>query len=413
MRKGARLATAFGEYRIVSKLGQGGAGQVYLAEDQDGRRVAVKVLSLREPISDKRKRFKNETRFCYATSHKNVLRILDFGATEDSLGNVPFYVMEHFPCSLRNVLEEGLAPSEVLPIFSEILDGVEAAHLKNVVHRDLKPENILIDRKGSRLVVADFGIAHFSEEELHTIVETDNRARLANFQYAAPEQRLRGQKVDLRADIYALGLILNEAFTGSIPLGTGYRVIASVATEYSFLDDIVEKMIRQNPEERYPSIGEVKTDISIKIKLSISRQKLSATSGDVVPGEEMDDPLVCEPIEIVDFDWNDNELTLVLSQPVNPLWVSALQHIGSHSSVPKAAPRDFRFSGNEARVRASEDRVQDIINFFKGYIPRATTIYERNRREMAQEEEQERIRVRRAAIEREEARARVLANTKL
>jgi serine/threonine protein kinase len=80
--------------------------------------------------------------------------------------------------------------------FSQLLDGVEAAHLQQVVHRDLKPENVLHDTKSDQLTVADFGIAQFEEEELYTLIETTPNRRLANFQYAAPEQRNRGAAVD-------------------------------------------------------------------------------------------------------------------------------------------------------------------------------------------------------------------------
>src|SRR3972149_4359299 len=118
--------------------------------------------------------------------------------------------MPLFDSSLRPLMRAGLPQDTVLRYFSQILDGTEAAHLHNVAHRDLKPENILFENAAARLVVADFGIARFQEEELYTAVETKASDRLANFQYAAPEQRLRGAEVDYRADIYSLGLLLNE-----------------------------------------------------------------------------------------------------------------------------------------------------------------------------------------------------------
>ena len=104
--------------------------------------------------------------------------------------------------SLRKLLETGIAPEQVLPYFGQLLDGTEAAHIRNVVHRDLKPENILYDQDNDNLLLADFGIARFEEDELYTLVETTPRARLANFHYAAPEQRTPGLEIDHRADIY-------------------------------------------------------------------------------------------------------------------------------------------------------------------------------------------------------------------
>ena len=130
--------------------------------------------------------------------------------------------------------------------------------VNSVYHRDLKPENILFDETTGTLVVADFGIAKFKEEELQTAVETSAQERLANFQYSAPEQRVRGRVVDQRADIYALGLILNEMFTGDVPQGAGFRRIASFAPKYSYLDSAIDSMVQQTPENRPGTISDVR-----------------------------------------------------------------------------------------------------------------------------------------------------------
>lgn len=105
---------------------------------------------------------------------------------------MPFYVMPLYQHTLRGLMDAGIERNRILPLFSLILDGVEAAHLLRVWHRDLKPENVLCDANSGSAVIADFGIAHFEEDELYTAVETRNGDRLANFQYAAPEQRIRG-----------------------------------------------------------------------------------------------------------------------------------------------------------------------------------------------------------------------------
>src|ERR1700724_951360 len=115
--------------------------------------------------------------------------------------------------SLRELMNDGMHAEAVLQQFGQIWNGVESAHLQDVWHRDLKPENVLILDK-TCLAIADFGVARFAQEELYTLVETRPHARLANFLYAAPEQRTRGAPTDHRADIYALGLMLNEMFTG-------------------------------------------------------------------------------------------------------------------------------------------------------------------------------------------------------
>ena len=225
--------------------------------------------------------------------------------------------------SFRKLLNQRVQPDKALDHFIQILDGVEAAHLKGVVHRDLKPENILYDDRNEQLVIADFGIASFQEEELYTAVETKDTDRLANFRYAAPEQRHPGKSVDLRADIFTLGLILNEMFTGEVVSGVGYKTIADVVPEQAYLDEIVSQMIQQDPSARFSSVREIKQRLSVLQKTFLSQQKISELSGEVVPESEIDDPIVADPPKLIDFDWTDGALTLILSCPVNDKWVQA------------------------------------------------------------------------------------------
>jgi serine/threonine protein kinase len=116
---------------------------------------------------------------------------------------------------------DGLSSKQVLLLFSQVLDGVEAAYRSRVVHRDLKPENVLYETEANRVLMADFGIADFEEDELLTAVASKHADRLASIAYAVPEQRVRNQQADHRADIYALGLMLNEMFTGHVLQGAG------------------------------------------------------------------------------------------------------------------------------------------------------------------------------------------------
>ena len=140
------LRTAFNTYKIIQQsIGNGGAGTVHLVEDIDGVRYAIKVLRSQAGTTQT-KRFQNEIDFCSRNIHQNIITILDHGVTEGSNGDaLPFYVMPLYPTTLRKLMSKGIAPSDILPLFSHILDGVEAAHLKGVFHRDLKPENILCD----------------------------------------------------------------------------------------------------------------------------------------------------------------------------------------------------------------------------------------------------------------------------
>jgi hypothetical protein len=250
--------TALESYKRVGEpLGSGGTGVVYEVQDSDGNHYALKLLN--SSIDKTRlKRFKNEISFCSTDRHKNIIRVLDHGLASGQGGQSPFYVMPLYSKTLRSLISAGIKPADVLFLFDQVLDGLEAAHLQGVCHRDLKPENILFDPLKRLIVVADFGIAKFNEEDLHTAVETSNRERLANFLYSAPEQRIRGKTVETKADIYALGLILNEMFTGDVPQGAGIKPIGAVAPDYSILDEVVEAMRQQIPERRPTSIQSIR-----------------------------------------------------------------------------------------------------------------------------------------------------------
>lgn len=355
--------TTFGNYTATEIIDEGGAGRVYRVEDDSGQALAVKLLDADKTTSEKLRRFKNELFFCLKNEHPNIISIFDHGVLISDTRNSPFYVMPLFDRSLRSLITAGLIPEEVLGYFGQLLDGVEAAHFKKVVHRDLKPENILLDSKARRLVVADFGIAQFQEEALYISVETSANTRLANFQYAAPEQRNRGLTVDWHADIFALGLMLNEMYTREVPWGTSYKTITSVAPEYGYLDDIVSNMLRQSPQERPNSIEIVKQQLIGHKQEFIIRQRLSGLKKAVIPVTDIDDPLVLDPPRLVNFDYDSDLLTLFFQQPVNEKWIWALNNMGSHESFMRKGPGDFEISRDHARIRAEERQVQQIINY--------------------------------------------------
>lgn len=405
--------TTFSRYRTVRPLGEGGAGYVHEVEDEKGEHFALKVLKSQAVTDDRRKRFHNEILFCQRTSHQNVLKVIDHGLVVEKDQPLPFYVMALYESSFRSLMKAGLAQDAILQFFSQILDGTEAAHLQNVAHRDLKPENVLYDKATARLVVADFGIARFQQDELYTAVETRASDRLANFQYAAPEQRVRGKEVDHRADIYSLGLMLNEIFTGQIPQGTGYRTVESVLSKLSYIDDIVASMIRQEPTDRPQSIDSVKSELIARGAEFLSRQRLSTLKSTVIPSIEVDDPLVSDPVHIVAVDWDNGTLSLVLSQPVNERWQSALRNMGNYSSVSGKGPEMFSIHGDRATIQSREQEVQPIINYFKGWLPLISRKYEESLRDDQRRREERQTRELQARIQAEEARARILRNVKL
>jgi eukaryotic-like serine/threonine-protein kinase len=338
LKKGAELKNAFDKYTIQAQRGVGGSGVVYEALDSERSPCAIKILDQTKTSTARLKRFKNEIDFCSRNRHKNIVQVIGTGITA---AGETFYVMPLYSCTLREVISKGINPASVLSFFSQILDGVEAAHLQGVWHRDLKPENILYSQDDEGLVIGDFGIAHFQEEDLLTAVETKPNERLANFLYAAPEQKIRGKRVDSRADIYALALILHEMFTGDIPLGTGHRRIADVAPERAYLDTLIDLMRRQSPEERPPSIADVKGLVQKYEYEAASLQRLSRINGTVIKSSQIDEPLADVPPRLVSFDWDRGQLTLILDRPITPAWKTAFYNMGSYSSL-LGPPRTVR-----------------------------------------------------------------------
>ena len=405
--------TTFATYTATRIVGEGGSGYILGANDEEGDPHAIKWLDPARATREKVRRFKNELLFCSGNRHPHILTVVDHGVFFKEGCSSPFYVMPLYDGSLRDLLRDGIPPHKALIYFAQILDGVEAAHLQGVAHRDLKPENILHSAQDDRLVIADFGIAHFTQDELYTAVVTKDSTRLANFQYAAPEQRSRGAQSDQRADIYALGLILNEMFTGTVPSGTGYRTIADAALEYEYLDGIVEEMLRQSPEARIGTIEQVKNQLIGRRNAFIVAQELSALKATVIPVTEQDDPLTLDPPRLVHFDWTQGKLTLFFQQPLNETWVWALQNMGSHSAVLGKGPESFRIQANTAIISADEGEVQRIIDHFNDWLPKANRVYEQRIRREREEAEKERRKQLEQQISEQEARQRVLRNTRL
>src|SRR5258708_6905228 len=207
--------------------------------------------------------------------------------------------MPYYGSTLRDLIKKQLPMGERLPLYVQVLDSVEAAHLLGVCHRDIKPENVLYDSTTKQIVLADFGIARFTEDELLTIIETGPTERLANFAYAAPEQRIAGKTVGQPADIYALGLILNEMFTGEIPQGAGFRKIKEAAPDLAYLDELVDMMVQQRPEQRIQSVARVKQELIERGNAFVNLQKLELLKKQVVPESDVNDSIIADPIRVV------------------------------------------------------------------------------------------------------------------
>ena len=261
-------------YKIVEKLGSGGMGEVYVAEDLTlGRKVALKVLPsdvANDP--ERRDRFLREARAVAALSHPNVLAIHDFG--EDQ--GIAFAVTELLEGrTLRQRLSEGsLSPVEAMELARQTADGLAAAHARGIVHRDLKPENLFITRNG-KIKILDFGLAKTIEGGGGEDTPTQTRATepgtiMGTVGYMSPEQ-VRGRSADHRSDVFSFGAILYEmlsgerAFRGESAAVTLSAILKEQPPELlkknpnlpSSLERIVMRCLEKNPDERFQSAQDV------------------------------------------------------------------------------------------------------------------------------------------------------------
>jgi predicted Ser/Thr protein kinase len=240
--------TLGGRYRIVAMLGKGGMGEVYRADDLIlDQAVALKFLP--EAVAHNGhavERFRNEVRTARQVSHPNVCRVYDLGEME----GLYFLSMEYVDGEdLGSLLRRiGRLPADkALEIARKLCAGLAAAHEKGVLHRDLKPANVMLDARG-QVLLTDFGLAGLAEEIQGAEVRNGTPA------YMAPEQ-LAGHEVSVRSDIYALGLVLYEIFTGKLPFES-----ASLA-----------ELMRAQQESAPPSLTSVVRDLDPAIERVILR----------------------------------------------------------------------------------------------------------------------------------------------
>lgn len=400
--------TATNIYTAENEIGQGGAGIVYRVRDSEDNPFALKCL--KATTSLKRRRFKNELSFCQQEQHPNIIHVLDSGVAFDKKESLPFYVMRIYAFTLRRLINDGIKHERLLPLFDQMLSGVQAAHLKGVFHRDLKPENILYDHEADHVVVADFGIAHFEEDELLTAVETKDQERLANFTYSAPEQRVRGLAVDHRADIFALGLMLNEMFTRTVPLASGHPLIESVSPSHAYLDELVERMILQSPADRPQSLAKMKEELLARGNEFVALQRLDAARRAVVPAFAPDDPLQGQDVRLTgEFDYADGLLKVGLEPTPPPAWWTAMGNLVDFPfMIGGASPQNVGFQYGKALIPATPDSVEQVLGMFRQWVGSANRKYRQDLAAVASQKE----RLARQQLERErkaaEDRAQVL-----
>jgi hypothetical protein len=263
----AALAALSQRYEILGAAGHGSMGNVYKARDREtGEVVALKLLKP-EIASDQAMmdRFKNELLFARKITHKNVCRVHEF----NRLGGIAYTSMEFVEGeSLRSALNRvGSFPfRKTLDLVLQICSGLKEAHAQGIVHRDLKPENIMIDAQGN-VKIMDFGIARSMEA-----VTKLTGSMVGTPAYMAPEQ-VAGKPVDYRTDIYSLGLILYEMFTGAAAFSADNAVAVALKQMLESpvppheidpqipvgIERAILKCLEKEPEKRFPSIADLES----------------------------------------------------------------------------------------------------------------------------------------------------------
>jgi len=285
-----RIGQTLGDCKILSLLGEGGMGEVYLAEDQTlGRQVAIKVVKSGLGTSNIIRHFRKEEQILASLTHPNIARLYGGGVTADGL---PYFVMEYAdgPRVDNYCREKQLPINSRLELFRKICSAISYAHQHLVIHRDIKPGNIRVTAEGEPKLL-DFGIAKLLDPETSTIGEpTMTLGAVMTPQYASPEQ-VRGESMTTASDVYSLGVVLYELLTGQKPYKIDNFTPAKVAraiTEQEAtrpstavtkgdagstsevgnrkllrgdLDNIVMKALRKEPERRYTSVGQFSEDI--------------------------------------------------------------------------------------------------------------------------------------------------------
>lgn len=291
--------TTISHYRIISKLGSGGMGEVYLAQDTKlGRRVALKILpSAVAADQDRMRRFVQEAKCAAALNHPNIAHIYEIGAAENRGSNqtleedsVHFISMEFIDGhTLREEIHQERTPlPKLLKYLNQVAEGLAKAHAAGIIHRDLKPDNIMISRDGHAKIL-DFGLAKLVEatEQLLDLEEADSQvatvampqrtspgAIMGTVGYMSPEQ-VKAKTLDQRSDIFSFGCVLYESVTGRKPFAgdsvvdTLHKIIHHPAPAIADsnpnapaeLQRIIRRCLTKEPEKRYQTIRDTANDL--------------------------------------------------------------------------------------------------------------------------------------------------------
>ncbi|MGB6847370.1 MAG: protein kinase [Thermoanaerobaculia bacterium] len=276
------IGQQLGHYKILDKLGEGGMGEVYRAEDSKlGREVAIKVLP-EEVAADPERlaRFEQEARTLAALDHPSIVTIYSVETATVDEGDVHFLTMQLIEGDTldQRIVAEGLSIDRVFDYALPIAEAIAAAHDRGITHRDLKPGNVMVTPEG-RVKVLDFGLAKVEAgpdagEDLPTLAMTREGVVMGTAPYMSPEQA-KGMPVDARSDVFSLGIVLYEMATGTRPFrgDTTADLVSSILrdtppeigdrrTDFpDHLRRVIGRCLEKQPEERYQTAGDMAIDL--------------------------------------------------------------------------------------------------------------------------------------------------------
>jgi serine/threonine-protein kinase len=273
------IGQTIGNYLVTQKLGEGGMGSVYLAEHPTiGKKVALKVLHSEFSTNPEiAQRFFHEAKAVNDIGHPNIVDIVDFGILQAGRGGeqLVYFIMEYLAGMTLSYLirtEAPLPPERALTIALQVADALSASHKCGIVHRDLKPDNIILLQRGRErdfVKLLDFGIAKLTGGSAMASHQTRTGMVMGTPAYMSPEQCEGRPSVDLRTDVYALGIVIYEMLTGRVPfLGEGYgEILVQHLTQRptpvsqlrmlpAHVETVVMKALEKRAEMRYPTMEE-------------------------------------------------------------------------------------------------------------------------------------------------------------
>jgi WD40 repeat protein/tRNA A-37 threonylcarbamoyl transferase component Bud32 len=312
------ISSELGGVTLVRMIAEGGMGRVYEGRQEKPRRaVAVKVIKPGLTSPELLKRFDYEAQVLGRLRHPGIAQIYTVGTHEISGQTVPFFVMEYIPNAkslTQYANERKLSSHERLALFAKVCDAVAHGHQKGVIHRDLKPGNVLVDSSGQPKVI-DFGVARSTDGDLALTMQTDVGALIGTLQYMSPEQfDADANDLDVRLDVYALGVILYELLTGQPPYSVKQRAIYEVA-----------RIVQQDDPTPISSLNKtLRRDVAVIAAKCLQKDRTRRYSSATELGGDVERYLAGEPITAVPPTFWDGLLRLARRHKTAAVAVTAI-----------------------------------------------------------------------------------------